>query len=237
VETLATRLGADVRLGAVAEAVTLSAGGYVIRLADGDTVQAQAVLLATPAVVTAQLLRHAAADAAAVLSGIRYEGIGIVYLALHEDDMPQSLSGYGVLIPAGQRRHIDGVTWISSKWHERAPAGYVLLRVFVGGPYTRESLALDDEQLIQLVMRELSGMLGVTASPVMTRAYRWSDGYPQYDVGHLDRVEAAEHSLPVGLALAGSAYRGVGVPDCVHQGEQAAERLVGHLLAQQVRAG
>jgi oxygen-dependent protoporphyrinogen oxidase len=236
VETLAERLGADVRLGAVAEALDITASGYVIRLAGGEPVQAQAVLLATPAGVTAQLLRHSVSYAAALASGIRCEGIGTLYLVFHEDDISQSLSGYGVLIPAGERRHVDGVTWMSSKWHGRAPAGFVLLRVFFGGPYTRESLALDDKRLVPLVMRELRGMLGITASPVMIRAYRWSDGYPQYDVGHLDRIEELERSLPDGLALAGNAYRGVGVPDCVHQGEQAAEQLVGHLLARQARA-
>jgi oxygen-dependent protoporphyrinogen oxidase len=237
VEALASRLAGHVRLGAVATAVEPSPGGYTIRLHNDVPLAADVVLLATPAGVTAMLLRDAIPDAAALLGAIRHEGIGVLHLGYRERDLPQALTGYGVLIPAGERRYIDGLTWTSSKWQSRAPEGYVLLRVFFGGPYTQESLALDDERLVPLVTRELRHMLGITAPPVMQCAYRWADGYPQYDVGHLDRVDALERVLPVGLAVTGNAYRGVGVPDCVHQSQQAAERLMRHLLARSPRAG
>jgi oxygen-dependent protoporphyrinogen oxidase len=238
VEALASCLADGVRLTAAATAVeNAQGGGYIVRLRSGEAIPANAVLVTTPASEAARLLRHTAPDAAALLGAIGYEGIGALYLGYCERDVPQALAGYGVLIPAGERRHIDGITWTSSKWYERAPEGYVLLRAFFGGPYTRESLALEDERLIPLVTRELERMLGITAAPVMHRAYRWAEGYPQYDLGHLDRVEALARALPGGLGVTGNAYRGVGVPDCVHQAEQAAELLVGHLLAREVAAG
>jgi protoporphyrinogen/coproporphyrinogen III oxidase len=238
VEALSARLADAVRLRAAASAVEPApGGGYLVRLGGEAPLAADAVIVATPATVAVDLLRRSAPDAAVLLRTIRYEGIGALYLGYREQDLPQALAGYGVLIPAGERKHVDGITWTSSKWRERAPDGFALLRVFFGGPFTRDSLALDDERLVPLVTRELAGMLGITAPPVMHRSYRWVDGYPQYDVGHLDRVKTLMQSLPAGLAVAGNAYRGVGVPDCVRQGEQAAERVVGALLADLRQAG
>jgi oxygen-dependent protoporphyrinogen oxidase len=238
VEALASRLADDVRLGAVVTAVdAVPDSGFLVRLRDGATLRADAVIVATPASAAAELLRHSAPDAATLLAGIRYEGIGALYLAYRQSDVPQALAGYGVLIPARERRSIDGITWTSSKWRECAPQGFVLLRTYFGGPYTRASLTLDDERLVPLVMRELAGMLGIVAPPVMQRTYRWMDGYPQYDVGHLDRIDAVARSLPHGLAVAGSSYRGVGVPDCVRQGEQAAGEVLEYVLARLPGAG
>jgi protoporphyrinogen/coproporphyrinogen III oxidase len=237
VEVLSSRLDDAVRLGVAVRAIEpAQGGGYVIRPRKGAPLAADAVIVATSATVAADLLRDAAPDSATLLRAIRYESIGALYLGYRQTDLPGELAGYGVLIPAGERKHIDGITWTSSKWHERAPEGFALLRVFFGGPFTRDSLGLDDERLLPLVTRELAGMLGITAPPVMHRAYRWVDGYPQYDVGHVDRVEALTRSLPAGLTIAGNAYRGVGVPDCVRQGEQAAEQVVGQLLERTLAA-
>ncbi|HEY7985100.1 MAG TPA: protoporphyrinogen oxidase [Ktedonobacterales bacterium] len=238
VDTLANRLAGAVRTGTAAAAVAAApAGGFHVRLRDGSALAADAVIVATPAGAAADLLRGAAPAAAALLDGIRYEGIGALYLGYRQRDVPRDLAGYGVLIPARERHHLDGITWTSSKWRERAPEDQALLRVFFGGPYTRESLALDDERLIPLVTRELAGMLGIVAPPVLWRVYRWPDGYPQYDVGHLDRLDALARALPRGVAVAGSAYRGVGVPDCVRQGEQAANDVLEQVLARPRRAG
>ncbi|HEV2235389.1 MAG TPA: protoporphyrinogen oxidase [Ktedonobacterales bacterium] len=238
VDALVDRLAGDVRTASAATAVEPApAGGFHVRLGEASTLVADAVILATPANVAADLLRQTAPEAAALLSGIRYEGIGALYLGYRQRDVPRDLTGYGVLIPPGERNHLDGITWTSSKWRERAPEGHVLLRVFFGGPFTRDSLALEDERLVPLVTRELAGMLGIVAPPVLRRAYRWLDGYPQYDVGHLDRLDALTRALPRGLAVAGSAYRGVGVPDCVRQGEQAANDVLEQVLSRPRRAG
>lgn len=135
------------------------------------------------------------------------------------------------MIPASEGRQIDGITWMSSKWSHRAPEGYALIRVFFGGPHTRGMLDVDDARLTAIVREELADILGIRAAPLFTRSFRWPDGYPQYDVGHLDRVAAIEAALPAGVVVAGSSYRGVGVPDCVHQGEQAAEQVIERLAS------
>jgi oxygen-dependent protoporphyrinogen oxidase len=201
-------------------------GGYELRLDDGTALAADAVILATPANVSATLTRESAPEAATLLAGIRYAGIGAIYLAYRRNDIAHPLNGTGVVIPPTEGRRIDGITWVSSKWDHRAPPGHALVRVFFGGPHTRAMLDLDDARLTTIVREELADILGVRATPLFTRVFRWPDGYPQYDVGHLERIAAIEATLPPGMVVAGSSYRGVGVPDCIHQGEMAATKIV-----------
>jgi len=186
------------------------------------------VIVATPAHVTAKLLRDVASASADALAAIRHTGIGTAYLAYRRADVPHPLDGYGVVIPRSERRGIDGLTWTSTKWAGRCPPDECLIRVFFGGPHTRASLDLPDDELKAMVRRELAGMLGIRADvePRLWRVHRWPDGYPQYDLGHLDRIASIERGLPPGVAVAGCAYRGVGVPDCVRQGAEAAERIL-----------
>ena len=126
-------------------------------------------------------------------------------------------------------------TWTSTKFDARAPGKHVLLRAFVGGPRNEGLVDLPDEELLDLVREELLRVMGVAARPVLTRIYRWPGGNPQYDVGHLERVdqlEAAAADLP-GLHLTGSAYRGVGLPDCIQQGQATAEAVLATIAAGQ----
>lgn len=232
VEALVNRLTGDLRLRSPAERVDRTADGtYRVVLADGSHLVADAVILATPARVSASLLGAAAPAIASRMSAIGYTSIGNVYLAYRRQDVPHPLDGYGVVIPRTEGRRIDGMSWTSSKWAGRAPADYVLLRIFFGGPHTRELMALDDEDLLAVVRDEAAALLGVYAPPLFQRVYRWRDGYPQYEVGHLARVSAIEAELPAGLYLAGSAYRGIGVPDCIRQGHEAAQRAITALPA------
>ena len=232
VDALVAQLTGTLRLRTAARNITCSDDGrYIVHLDDGAALAADAVILATPASVSASLTRDLAPEAAALLTGIRYAGIGAIYLAYRRDDIPRPLVGAGVVIPASEGRRIDGITWMSSKWSHRAPEGYALIRVFFGGPHTRAMLDVDDARLTAIVREELADILGIRAAPLFTRAFRWPDGYPQYDVGHLERVAAIEAALPAGVVVAASAYRGVGVPDCVHQGEQAAEQVIERLAS------
>jgi oxygen-dependent protoporphyrinogen oxidase len=121
-------------------------------------------------------------------------------------------------------------TWTSTKFSERAPAEHVLVRGFVGGPRHEDLVSLSDAELIQLVRQELTQTMGVAARPVAARVYHWPQGNAQYDVGHLERVaeiEALAAGLP-GLYLTGSAYRGVGIPDCIEQGQATAAAVASH---------
>jgi oxygen-dependent protoporphyrinogen oxidase len=230
VQRLVARLDGDLRLRRrVVDVARNAAGGYEVRQRDGAQLHADAVILASPASVSAHILRESAPDAANLLAGIGSSGIGSLYLGFRRGDVPHPLDGAGVVIPSTEGRRIDGMTWVSSKWPARAPKDLALLRVFFGGPATRESLELDDAALLALVRDELAAILGVQAAPLFQRVFRVRDGYPRYTVGHLERVEAIERALPVGLHMAGASYRGVGVPDCVRQGQEAASHVLSAL--------
>lgn len=234
VDALVSRLSLTTTLrlhSAVDRVVRLPAGSYRVLLADGTHVEADTVIVATPARAAADFLREAAPVAAAHLSAIRYASIGNAYLAYRRSDVSHPLNGYGAVIPRREGRRIDGMSWTSSKWAGRAPAHHVLLRIFFGGPHTRALAAVADEELLAIVREEVTALLGVQASPLFQRVYRWSDGYPQYEIGHLARVSAIEAALPAGLSVTGSAYRGIGVPDCIRQGQEAAQRAMTALAA------
>jgi protoporphyrinogen/coproporphyrinogen III oxidase len=227
VQALVTQLRGNLRLHANALRIERPAGGaFDVLLEDDRRLSADAVIVATPASAAATLLRAAAPDVAEALQSIRTASIGATYLGFRRADVPHPLDGFGVVIPSSERRRIDGMTWTSSKWRQRAPADHVLLRVYFGGPQTRDMMAPNDETLLPIIRSEVATMLGIHAPPLFHRTYRWPDGYPQYDVGHLERVDAIEIALPAGLYVAGSPYRGVGVPDCVRQGQTAALRVV-----------
>ncbi len=231
VRALVAQLSGELQLNvAVSRIERLVNNRYRIVAPEGRTIETDAIIMATPAHVTAKLLREVAPEAAESLSAISYTGIGTAYFGFRRDDVPHPLNGFGLVVPGSERRQIDGVTWTSSKWNYRAPAGYVLLRVFFGGPRTCDTLQLDDSDLLMVIRAELKSILGISAMPLFYRIYRWADGYPQYNLGHLERVAAAEAALPPGTFIAGSAYRGVGVPDCVRQGREAGRQAVAVLM-------
>src|SRR6185437_7070029 len=221
VQQLVARLDGDVRLGSEVVGVGLNAdGGYDVRLRDGAQLRADAIILACPAFVSARILREGFPYAAGLLAGIGSSGIGSVYLGYRRGDVPHPLDGAGVVIPTSEGRRIDGMTWVSLKWPARAPQDLALLRVFFGGQATRETLELDDAALLALVRGELAAIMGIQTPPLFQRVFRVRDGYPRYTVGHLERVAAIERALPAGLYVTGASYHGVGVPDCVRQGQE-----------------
>src|SRR5262245_33332511 len=131
-----------------------------------------------------------------------------------------------------EQRKIMACTFSSIKYHGRGAEGNVLLHDFVGGSLQPELFHDDDATMEKNVRDELSSLLGVKAQPLFSRIWRYPNSVPQYHVGHQERIrniEAAIDALP-GLALAGSAYHGVGISDCVHTGEEAAEKVINHVL-------
>lgn len=225
IDALAAAVTGEVRLNTAVTALARDGDGWRLHLDGGETLDAGAVVLATPANVTAALLADVAPDAAAGLRGIRYEGVGSTSLAFRAADVPHPLDAYGIVVPASAGRRIDGMQWSSSKWPNRAPDGVALLRVFFGGPHTRTMLDYDDEHLLRIIRDELRAILGITAAPLHTTTGRWRAAYPQYDLGHIERVDRVFAALPDGVALAGNAYRGVGLPDTIHTAQAAAERV------------
>lgn len=194
-----------------------------------------AVILALPADRAANLVWPLDSTLAGALSEIEYASSAIVCTGHSLADVADSLSGSGLVIPAVEHRRILSVSYASRKFSGRAPEGDVVLRTFVGGALQPEILAHTDDQLIEIVKAELSEILGVRGEPRFAVVSRHNRAMPQYHVGHLDRVRRIEQSASEHprLALAGNAYNGVGIPDCVASGERAAERVFNSLMCRQ----
>jgi protoporphyrinogen/coproporphyrinogen III oxidase len=192
---------------------------------DTETLQADALILATPAYVSGQLLGSTDSELAAVLQSIPYASTATVTLAYRQSDLPRPLDGYGYVIPRREGRRALACTWTSTKFPHRAPEGYALIRVFVGR--AGQEIPWNENDLFELAKEELKLTLGITANPLLSRVFLWDKAMPQYNLGHpefLKRIDAALKRHP-GLALAGNGYRGIGIPDCIHSGELAVERV------------
>ena len=190
---------------------------------------ADRVILATETHVAARLLRYVDPSLATLLGEIPYASSATISLGYRHADVPHALDGFGFVVPRIEGRALLACTFSSVKYPGRAPAGHVLLRCFVGGALDERILELDDASLARRARDELGQALGIKAEPVLTRLFRWPAAMPQYHVGHLARVETIERRLAglPGLRLAGGAYRGVGIADCIRAGEDAAERALG----------
>ena len=229
---LVAQLTGDMRLETGVNALERDdAGNYQLQLSDGTTLTARTVVMATPAHVASTLLAPLAPAASTALDEIRYVSTGTLSFAFRLGDVPNLLTGFGLVIPRSEGRAINAVTINSIKFDHRAPEGAVLLRAFFGGSRRPDMMEIDDATLLQTVRGELASILGIEAEPLFYRIYRWMQANPQYDVGHMARVEAVEAALPDGLFVTGSPYRGVGIPDCVHQGQQTAAALIARLQA------
>ncbi len=232
IDAIAQRLPEGVvRLGSAVRALR-RAQGWTITTTDGNVLDAGAVVLATPAHQSARLVSDFDARLAEELWGVPYASSATVSLAYRSEQIPRPLDGFGFVVPLVEARSIVACTYSSMKYPGRAPDGHVLLRAFVGGAMQQSLFDQDDAVMAGSVRRELRELLGITSEPLLTRIHRHPHAMPQYRVGHLDRmarIDAALANHP-SLALAGNAYRGVGIPDCIHSGELAAEAVWATLL-------
>jgi protoporphyrinogen/coproporphyrinogen III oxidase len=216
-----------VRTGSAVAAVRPSRQGYSAALETGEELEAGGLVLATPAFVTAQLLAGVDSDLAELLGEIPYASSVVVTLGYDEAVLEHPLDGYGYVVPRGEGGDVLACTWSSSKWEGRAPEGKVLVRVYAGRYGGRDLGAGSDEDLVALARDELR-VLGLGAEPDLVRVHRWPGGMPQYVLGHPERLERIARVLQEhpGLELAGAAYDGVGIPDCIASGERAAASVV-----------
>ncbi|MFO0891898.1 MAG: protoporphyrinogen oxidase [Isosphaeraceae bacterium] len=148
-------------------------------------------------------------------------------LAYRREQVGHALDGFGFVVPRVENRQVLSGSFSSVKFPGRAPEGTVLMRTFLGGAFRPDVLALEDETLCAMADRELGELLAIRGKPLFGRVSRWPEVMPQYELGHLELVASIESrasALP-GLALAGNAFRGVGVPQCIQSGEQAADRV------------
>ncbi|HVA49217.1 MAG TPA: protoporphyrinogen oxidase [Pirellulales bacterium] len=227
VRAIASRLPEGcVRTGAAVTKLAMNDGKWLLSVAEGVE-QFEAIVLALPAPAAAKLLEGFDQELAGELKKIPYAGSVIVALGYRQEQFERSLDGFGFVVPSLERRHILAASYSSVKFDGRAPDARALIRVFLGGAERQEQLDLDDDKLIALARAELGELIGAQGEPELTRVVRWPASMPQYHLGHVELVERIERDCqrwPT-LALAGNAYHGVGVPNCIHSGEQAAERI------------
>jgi oxygen-dependent protoporphyrinogen oxidase len=186
------------------------------------------VIVALPAPATAQVLRLASPGLSAELAAIQYSSSITVALGYGREVRQSLPPGFGFLVPRSEGKRLLAATFVHNKFPYRAPANRALLRCFFAGKNAEDLWPLADDQIVGIVRNELQQILGLRAAPIFVRVYRWKSAMAQYGVGHLDRLDRIEllrQQLP-GLALAGNAYRGIGVPDCIRSGRDAATELM-----------
>lgn len=231
-DSLADAAGRDrIRSGVGATSIGRENGGsWTVGLSDGTVLSGDAVILATETWAAQELAGGMDSRLAELLGEIPCSSSATVVLAFAAEDCPMDLHWHGILSPLVEHRTLTGMSLMSSKWPDRAPAGRVLLRGFVGGPRDQETLLKSDDEIVQIAVGELCELLGLRtgAEPLFSKVYRWHLGMPQYTMGHLDRVAEIEQLTAGigGLALAGGGYRGVGVPNCLESGENAAAKVL-----------
>lgn len=228
-ERLVDRLGDRVRTSSAVTALEpVPDGGWTLT-AGGERIDASAVVLATPAHRSGALVQPWDPELADLLEAIPYGLAATVTFAFRREQIPHPMDAYGFVVPTVERRKILAATWSSRKWPERAPAGMELVRAFLGGPGNEHVVDQDDDTLIESALGELRNIMGAHGEPSLVRVDRYVRAMPHYHVGHGEQVARIDERVGAhrGLALAGNAYDGVGIPDSVHRGERMAERLAG----------
>ena len=231
---MASAVGAErIRTGAKVERIERAGEGWRVTLEGGEVIDGDALIIATEAWASTILMRDVDEDLADLLASIPCSSSATVPMAFRAEDCPFDRKWFGILSPLVEKRPLLAVTLSSSKWPDRSPEDRVLLRGFIGGPANQHLLDAGDEALIETVRQQLVELLGMPADaqPVYASVYRWIGGMPQYTLGHLDRVDEIERRTReiAGLELAGGAFRGVGVPNCIESGERAVTKVLADL--------
>jgi oxygen-dependent protoporphyrinogen oxidase len=187
-----------------------------------------AVVLATPANLAGGLLEGVDAALANDLLGVTYSSSVTVALGYYMEQLEHLPPGFGFLVPRSEGTRMLACTFVHNKFPHRTPPNMGLLRCFLGGARDEAVLSLSDDELLATVRKELRNFISLSANPIFARVYRWRGAMAQYESGHIARVERIEKrvgEIP-GLALAGNAFHGIGVPDCIRSGQQAAEAIL-----------
>lgn len=204
------------------EAIEQAPGGFRVR-ANGAWMDAGHVVVATPAGDASRLVQKLQPELASLLSQIPYTSSITLSLGYRQATFDHPLAGHGFLVPKKERKHIFGCTWVGNKFDNRVPGNMVLLRCFLGG----DSMPLNDAELVDAARSDLYNIMGLEAEPVFHHIARWPHSMAQYTVGHekrIARIDELTAAIP-GLYLAGNGYRGIGIPDCVRMGQEAATKI------------
>lgn len=210
------------------DATSLDDGRWIVETSKERFV-ADDVILAIPAHVAARLTHDVDPSTSSLLAGIDYASTATVFFGFREYDVRHPLDSVGFLVPKAEGRPILACTFVSSKWEHRAPAGQVLMRVFIGGASGESLLSYDDADLVRIACKELASLMHITRAPVFSQVFRFDKASPQMHVGHLTRMRRLQERLDAlpGLFIGGNGYVGTGMPDAVRQGEEIAARILG----------
>jgi oxygen-dependent protoporphyrinogen oxidase len=231
ISSLENELRGSIRLGKKVAKVAKVKNRYEIVTDGNGMMEADAVIIATPAYATADMLEELDPVMAEKIGQIPYPPMALVCLGYPKNEISHPLDGFGFLVMPGEGKNILGCTWDSSMFEGRAPEGQVLMRVFTGGTNHPEIAQLEDEKLMAVVKGDLKDILAVEGEPTFTKIYRYDKAIPQYMVGHADIIALIDERLKEhkGLFLTGNAYRGVGINDCVYNAMLTAEKVTEYL--------
>ena len=230
-QTLLQASGATVQLGVRVVGVHRAASGdtsarYAVHLADGTLLPADAVVLAVPSSVAAELLAELSPVAAEALGGQRFASVATVVAAFPASvrDRVPALAGTGILLSSKSTRALKAATFLGTKWPHLGAGEDYLLRMSAGRAGSSLADDLDDDSLVSAVLTDLRELIGLRAGPLDVRVQRWPRTMPQLEVGHLQRLAAARGALAAypGVLLAGASYEGVGIASCVRSAREAA---------------
>jgi oxygen-dependent protoporphyrinogen oxidase len=223
-------IGKDsIRLGAAVKAIEPKGKGYTVILQNSKNLEADHVMVSTASYDAADMIKGFDANLAAQMNKIEWSSSATVSVAFRREDITVPLPGFGFIVPRVEGRRINAATYSSIKWSFRAPEDHVLIRGFVGGGHHEELVhELDDAGMVRMVLEELDAILGLKANAQFSRVYRWFKGMPKYTVGHLDRISVLDRTLAShpGLHLIGCSYKGIGIGDCIHEAQIAAEKIL-----------
>ena len=216
--------------GTRVESIAGTEGDWSICLEGGGEQKADALIMATPGHISARLLESVTPKAAELLKQIKYVSTATVTMAYKKEGFSHALDGFGFVVPKCEGRSILACTWTSSKFPHRAPDDHVMLRCYLGGALQADIAEKDEETMANLVKQDLKEIMGITEQPIFCKVFHNRKANVQYQVNHSQRIDTIMQELQEGLFLAGSTYRGVGIPDCIQSGTQSAESAIELLL-------
>lgn len=236
VDAIAQKLGPGrIRVGTAVTELAQNGPTWTVATENGNRQEFDGIIFAAPSHVAAEILAPHDQPLAQLLGQITHSGTAILTLGFRREQIAHPLSGMGAVVPAIENSPILACSFSSQKYPHRAPEGTELLRVFVGGSRRPEMAFLPQEEIEPVILKELDHLLGIRGEPIYSRVAHWPNTMPQYHVGHRQLVAEIEQRVAglERLELAGNAYRGVGIPDCIHGAESAAERLLAGISPEQ----
>ncbi|WP_066295050.1 protoporphyrinogen oxidase [Bacillus sp. FJAT-29937] len=227
----------SVMKGCKVERISKKENRYVIELSGGAQLDADSIIMTVPHHITQSVFSdYRFFDSFKDMSST---SVATIALAFPEEAIEKDIEGTGFVVTRNSDYTITACTWTHKKWPHTTPAGKVLIRCYVGRPGDEEVVELPDDELIKIVLKELNRTMNITMDPDFAVISRWKDSMPQYTVGHKERIEKVKTHLASelpGVFLAGSSFEGLGMPDCIDQGEATVEKVLSFINMDEKKA-